>query len=82
MKIENYLVTHLGEGKFQVLMENGYIKEAGSNLCGMIRYTYFEDYALPEIGWQITRERLYGDYTPKVLKEVSEGKIKPNQMNY
>jgi hypothetical protein len=44
-------IKHIGEGKFQVHMEDGEIKEAGSNLAGMIRYTYFEDYTLPEIGW-------------------------------
>lgn len=82
MEIENYRVTHLGEGKFQVIMENGEMKEAGSNLCGMIRYTYFEDYTLPEIGWQVTRKRLYDDYLPKVQQDVLNGKIKPNQINY
>ena len=82
MKMEDYLVTHLGEGKFQVKMENGEIKEAGSNLCGMIRYTYFEDYSLPEIGWEVTRFKLMGDYLPKMQQDVLSGKLKPNQMNY
>ena len=57
MEFVDYLVTHLGEGKFQVKMENNEIKEAGINLCGMIRYTYFEDYSLPEIGWKVTRKQ-------------------------
>ena len=82
MEMENYLVTHLGEGKFQVKMENGEIKEAGSNLCGMIRYTYFEDYSLPEIGWEVTNFKLMEDYLPKMQKEVLSGKLKPNKMNY
>lgn len=78
----NYLVTHLGEGKFQVRMENNEIKEAGSNLCGIIRYTYYEDYTLPEIGWQVTREQLMNDYLPKMSKDVLSGKIKPGIMNF
>jgi len=82
MKMEDYLVTHLGEGKFQVKMENGEIKEAGSNLCGMIRYTYFEDYSLPEIGWEVTSLKLMEDYTPKMQQDVLSGKLKPNKMNY
>lgn len=80
MEIENYKAVHLGEGKFLVKMENGETKEAGSNLCGMIRYTYFEDYTLPEIGWSITRKQLYEDYLPKVQKDVLNGKVKPNQI--
>lgn len=38
MKIEDYLVTYFGEGKFQVKMENSDIKDAGLNLYGMIIY--------------------------------------------
>ena len=51
-------------------MENGKTKEAGSNLCGMIRYTYFKDYTLPAIGWTITRKQLYEDYLPKIQKNL------------
>ena len=69
MTNEDYLVIHLGEGKFQVKMENNEIKEAGSLLRGMIRYTYFEDYSLPEIGWKVTRSQLMKDYLPKMQKD-------------
>jgi len=81
-EMEDYLIIHLGEGKFKVKMENDEIKEVGSSLCGMIRYTYFEDYTLPEIGWQITRKQLMGDYLPKMRQDVLSGRLKPNQMNY
>lgn len=81
METENYLVTHLGEGKFQVKMKDGEIKEAGPNLCGMIRYTYFEDYTLPDIGWNVTSKKLLEDYFPKMQQDVLNGKLKPNQMN-
>jgi hypothetical protein len=82
MEIENYLAIHIGEGKFQVKLENGEMKEAGQNLCGMIRYTYFEDYSLPEIGWKVTRKKLMEDYFPKMQQDVLSGKLKPNQINY
>ena len=75
MEMENYLVTHLGEGKFQVKMENDEIKDAGSNLCGMIRYTYFEDFTLPPVGWEVNQRQLLEDYQPKVMKDISDGKI-------
>ena len=81
MEFVDYLVTHLGEGKFQVKMENNEIKEAGINLCGMIRYTYFEDYSLPEIGWKVTRKQLMKDYLPKMQQDVLNGNLKLNQMN-
>lgn len=79
--MEDYLITHIGEGHFQIETEDGEIKSAGPNLCGMIRYTYFEDYTLPEIGWNTTRLKLLEDYTPKMQKDVLDGKLKPNQIN-
>lgn len=82
MKIEDYLITHLGNGEFQITVENNEIKECGPNLCGIIRYTYFEDYTLPEIGWNITRKQLMEDYLPKMQGDVLSGKLKPNQINY
>ena len=75
--MEDYIITHLGEGKFSVKMEDE-IREAGSNLCGMIRYTYFEDYTLPEIGWQVTKKQLIKDYFPKVQNDIVNGKIDIN----
>lgn len=77
----DYLITHLGDGKFEVKMEEDRIKEAGPNLCGMIRYTYFEDYTLPEIGWKVSRIQLMKDYLPKMQQDVLSGKLKPNQIN-
>ena len=80
--MENKTIKHIGEGKFQVYMEDGEIKEAGSNLVGIIRYTYFENYTLPEIGWETSWKKLMDDYLPKMQKDVLSGKIKPNQINY
>jgi hypothetical protein len=77
MEIDDYLLTHLGEGKFQIKVENDEVKEAGSSLCGMIRYTYFEDYSLPEIGWEVTRKQLMEDYLPKMQQDFL-AKLKPN----
>jgi len=68
--IEDYLVVHIGEGKFLVKLGNGETTIAGKNLCGMIRYTYFEDYELPVIGWSVTRIQLYKDYLPKIQKDI------------
>lgn len=79
---EGKTIKHIGGGKFKVHMEDGEIKDAGENLCGMIRYTYFEDYTLPEIGWEITWSQLMTDYMPKMQNDVLIGKIKPNGINY
>jgi|688.fasta_scaffold00011_270 hypothetical protein len=75
-----YTATHIGEGKFEVKMSNGDIKNSGPNMEGMIRYTYFEDYELPPIGWNITRDQLIKDYFPKLMKDVQEGKIDLNKL--
>jgi hypothetical protein len=75
--MEPIKITHIGEGKFQVEMDNGEIKEAGTNLCGMIRYTYFEDYAYPQIGWTVTQKQLIEDHMSKSKVDVLSGKIKP-----
>lgn len=76
--IGDYKITHKGNGEFEIETDEG-IKEAGPNLCGMIRYTYFEDYTLPPIGWTTTRLELLKDYQPKVLKDIIDGKIKPGK---
>jgi hypothetical protein len=69
MEMDDYLLTHIGEGKFQIKMENDEIKEVGLSLSGMIRYTYFEDYTLPEIGWEVSRKQLMKDYLPKMQQD-------------
>jgi len=78
----NYTLKHKGEGKFNVIMEDGSIKEAGPNLCGMIRYTYFEDFTIPPLDWEVTYRRLLEDYQPKVFKDIQEGKIKPGKHSF
>jgi hypothetical protein len=75
-------IKHINEGKFEVILDDGTTKEAGPNICGMIRYTYFEDYALPPDGWSVTREKLLNDYQAKVIPDIISGKITPNTMNY
>ena len=50
-------------------------KNAGKNICGMIRYTYFEDFTLPPIGWKVKEKKLLEDYYPKVTQDVKSGKI-------
>jgi hypothetical protein len=75
-------VKHTGDGFFEVIMEDDSIKTAGNNLCGMIRYTYFEDYTIPPVGWTISRETLLKDYQAKVLPDIMSGKIKPGKHNF
>lgn len=77
---DDYIATHIGDGKFEVKMSNGDIKNSGPNMEGMIRYTYFENYELPPIGWSINREQLIKDYFPKLMKDVQEGKINVNNL--
>ena len=71
----NYSITHIGKGEFQVKLEDGKIVNAGPRLCGMIRYTYFEDFTIPELGWSISNKQLLEDYFPKVQKDILNGKI-------
>jgi len=78
---DNYIVKHIGDGEFEVEL-NGDIKGAGESLCGMIRYTYFEDYTIPPVGWNVTRKKLLDDYHPKMMDDVMSGKLKPNRINY
>ena len=77
--MNNLVYKHVGEGKFIAEMEDGTFKDLGPNAIGMIRYTYFEDYQLPQVGWEVTRGKLLEDYQPKVMKDITEGKIKPKQ---
>lgn len=66
---------HTGEGKFVAEMEDGSFKDLGAKAVGMIRYTYFEDYQLPEVGWEVTSGKLLEDYQPKMLKDFKDGKF-------
>jgi hypothetical protein len=76
MEIENnYTLIHKGDGNFDVLLEDGSIKKAGENLCGMIRYTYFENFEMPELGWKVERKKLFEDYFPKVFADIQSGKV-------
>jgi len=75
----NLVYKHVGEGKFIAEIGDGTFKDLGPNVIGMIRYTYFEDYQLPEVGWEVTRGKLLEDYQPKVMKDIMEVKIKPKQ---
>lgn len=74
----SYTIKHIGEGKFiAIIHETGEVKKAGPNVCGMIRYTYFEDFTIPPIEWSVTQEKLLRDYNPKVMNDLKEGKIQP-----
>jgi hypothetical protein len=77
---DNYIIKHIGDGNFEVDLD-GEIMGAGKSLCGMIRYTYFEDYTIPPDGWTTTRKQLLEDYHPKMMKDVMSGKLKPGKMN-
>jgi hypothetical protein len=72
----SYKIKHLVGGTFEIELENGDIKEVGKNIIGMIRYTYFEDFKLPPINWEITRKQLIEDYQTKVMRDILDGKIK------
>jgi hypothetical protein len=71
----SYKVKHIGDGIFEATLDNGEVKGVGSNLIGMIRYTYFEGFSLPPIGWEVTQKQLMEDYQPKVMKDIMDGKI-------
>jgi hypothetical protein len=71
-----YIATHLGNGVFECELPNGEKRNGGDNMTGMIRFTYFEDYSMPPIGWSISREQLLKDYGQKMLQSISDGKVK------
>lgn len=69
------IIRHIGDGNFECVLEDGSVKEAGPNICGMIRYTYFDNYKIPDIGWYIEREILLENYHKKVLSDIQNGKL-------
>lgn len=73
---EDYIIRHIGDGEFEAEFTDGNVKNVGSSLSGMIRYTYFEDFTIPEVGWEVTRSKLFSDYTPKVWNDIKNGEIK------
>jgi len=79
--ITNYTVTHQGDGKFLIFLEDGTMRQAGSNLCGMIRYTYFEDFTIPPLGWSVESKKLLEDYFQKFKKILLKIKKFQEEMN-
>jgi len=78
----SYTIKYVGDGNFQVeLHETEKVKECGKNLLGIIRYTYFEDFSYPEVGWKVTQDQLLKDYHLKVLKDITDGKLNSENMN-
>jgi hypothetical protein len=78
----SYVVKHVGNGKFEATLDNGDVKEVGPNIIGMIRYTFFEDYILPPVGWEISQKVLLETYQPKVMEDITKGKIKLGQHKF
>lgn len=78
MNNNEYLIEHLGFGKFQIHLPNGQTEQADDNLVGIIRYTYFFDYTLPEVGWRVSKSQLSKDYHPKMLGDLITGHFATN----
>ncbi len=78
----DFTIIHKGDGQFEGITKDGEVRNLGPSICGMIRYTYFEDYTIPPIGWTITNSQLITDYFPKASKDIMDGRLKPNEMNY
>jgi thymidylate synthase len=73
--MSEYTIRHKGNGEFEAIMDSGEIREVGPNIKGMIRYTFFPDFSLPPINYKVTQKELLEAYQPKVMKDISEGKI-------
>ena len=65
----DFLIKHIGGGKFECYTDEG-VKSVGENMCGIIRFTYFEDFTLPEVGWETTRLTLLRDYNIKLMPQL------------
>lgn len=74
------VITHVGDGEFWVKLSNGEVKIAGDNICGMIRYVFFEDYTLPEVGWEVTQRELVENYHHKIHQDIQNGNVKPSEL--
>ena len=67
----DWIIKHIGDGKFECYLSDGSIKEVGPNMRGIIRFTYFEDFTLPPDGWETTRLTLLKDYNSKITPQFS-----------
>ena len=79
---DKQLLTEKEMTDFTVKGDTILIKEVGPNIQGMIRYTFFEDFSLPPINWEVTQKELLETYQPKVMKDITEGKIKPGKHEF
>lgn len=79
--MEEIIYKHIGGGKFEAIFDNGEVKSVGTNTVGMIRYTYFEDFILPKIGWEVSRSKLIEDYYPKVFEDTKNVKFEVSHID-
>jgi hypothetical protein len=68
-------LEHIGDGNLVAHTTQG-TQEVGKNLNGMVRYTYFEDFTLPPIGWTCSHEDLLKDYHRKVSDQIIQDRLK------
>lgn len=64
--MDYYELRHLGDGKFEAMMDNGVTKPVGPKLCERIYITYFEGKPLPPLDWTVTKQKLHSDYHTKI----------------
>jgi len=69
------ILEHTGDGNLKAHTPEG-TKEVSKNLNVMVRYTYFEDFTLPPIGWTCSRENLFKDYHRKVSDQIIQDRLK------
>lgn len=56
------IITHVGNFEFSILLEDGQTLPTGPNYINVIKFTYFEDGEVPEIGWNVTHQQLLKDF--------------------
>lgn len=78
--MDDRIIKHIGNGKFTIEID-GRTVECGPNLCGIIRYTYFEDFTIPELDWSVVHKKLTEDYFKKIMEAVDNGDI-PKEGGY
>ena len=80
LKIIHHVILDLLEiEKVELKIDSTLALESPSVTDG---WNFFEDFTLPPINWEVTQKELLETYQPKVMKDITEGKIKPGKHEF
>jgi hypothetical protein len=59
-------IIHVGDGKYNALLENGELDEVNKGITDLINFIYFENSQYPTTEWKKKLEIIHDDYMNRI----------------